>query len=132
MAGETDLATLIRTMRPVLGEEIYVFATIPHGSAVPSGVTPQMTFREAEGPTLILPKREAEAAGLAGAFPCRMVTLDVHSSLELVGFLEAVSAPLAAAGISVNAVSAFHHDHLFVPVERVEEALRILKELAAG
>ena len=25
MAGETDLATLIRTMRPVLGDEIYVF-----------------------------------------------------------------------------------------------------------
>ena len=44
-----------------------------------------------------------------------MITLDVHSSLESVGFLAAVSARLAAAGIPCNAVSAFHHDHLFVP-----------------
>ena len=35
---------------------------------------------------------------------------------------------LAAAGISVNAVSAFHHDHLFVPEDRAEEALRLLQD----
>jgi hypothetical protein len=89
-----------------------------------------MTFREEEGLTLIMPRHEAEAAGLAGAFPCRMITLNVHSSLQAVGFLATVAARLAAAGISANAVSALHHDHLFVPVERAEEAVRILKQLA--
>jgi hypothetical protein len=89
-----------------------------------------MTFGEDEGATLIAALHEAKAAGLAGAFHCRMITLNVHSSLEAVGFLATVTARLAAAGISANAVSAFYHDHLFVPVDRAEEAVTILKQLA--
>ena len=58
-----------------------------------------------------------------------MITLSVHSSLEAVGFLAAITARLANAGISVNAVSAFHHDHLFVPEHRASEALRLLQDM---
>jgi len=132
MAGETDLSTLVGSMRPSLGDEAYVFALLPTADAIPAGVKPLMTFREAEGLTLILRRREAEASGLAWTFASRMITLNVHSSLEAVGFFAAVSTRLAAAGIPCNPVSAFHHDHLFVPVDRAEEALRVLKELAAG
>jgi hypothetical protein len=37
---------------------------------------------------------------------------------------------LADAGISVNAVSAFYHDHLFVPDHRAEEALCLLPKMS--
>jgi len=60
-----------------------------------------------------------------------MVTLTVHSALDAVGFLAAITARLAAAGISVNTVSAFFHDHLFVPAERAEETVEILCRMAA-
>ena len=60
-----------------------------------------------------------------------MITLEVHSSLEAVGFLAAITARLAAAGIGVNPVSACFHDHLFVPAERAEDAMSILEGLAA-
>jgi hypothetical protein len=53
-----------------------------------------------------------------------------HSSLLAVGFLAAVTAALASEGISVNPVSAFHHDHLFVPWERRRDAMRILRALS--
>lgn len=129
MSGETDLATLLRSLQPVLGTEVYVFVTILPGEPAPAKLSPVMTFREDEGVTLIVPRDEAKAAGLAGAFPCRMITLNVHSSLQAVGFLATVAAQLAAGGISANAVSAFYHDHLFVPVERAEEAITILKQL---
>lgn len=132
MTGETDLATLLKTMRPVLHPEVYVFATLKPGEAPPASVTPIMTFRESEGLALIVPQDEARAAGLDGAFPSRMITLDVHSSLSAVGFLETVTARLAAAGISVNAVSAYFHDHLFVPAERAEEAHGILQSFSAA
>jgi hypothetical protein len=130
MAGESDLTTLIRSMRAVLRPGAHVFVTVPAGEIVPATLSPVMTFREVEGLTLIVPRHEAEAAGLAFAFPSRMITLNVRSSLEAVGFLAAITARLAAAGISVNPVSAFHHDHLFVPAERADEAIGILEQLA--
>ena len=130
MTGETDLKALIRSMRPALDSATYMFVTSLPTDAIPPSITPRLTFREAEGLTLIVERQEAERAGLAGTFPCRMITLSIHSSLEAVGFLAVVTGRLAAAGLSANAVSAFYHDHLFVPVERAAEALGILKSLA--
>lgn len=59
-----------------------------------------------------------------------MITLTVHSSLEAVGFLAVITRHLAQHSISVNAVSAYHHDHLFVPVHRADEAMRLLGDMA--
>jgi hypothetical protein len=130
MAAETDLQTLLRSMRPILQPDTYVFATVPSSDAALLDLNPVMRFEEAEGISLILTEEKARAASLQTAFPCRMITLSVHSDLNAVGFLATVTARLAGAGIAVNAASAFHHDHLFVPVDRAEEALRILKRMA--
>jgi len=129
MTGETDLDRLLAGMRPDLRPGTYVFAAVGDG-AVPAGVSPVMSFREAEGTTLILTEAEAARAGLPAAFPCRWITLAVHSALDAVGFLAAVTARLAEQGIAVNAVSAFHHDHLFVPAARAAEAMGLLQALA--
>ncbi|TIN24777.1 MAG: ACT domain-containing protein [Mesorhizobium sp.] len=132
MAGETDLKTLLASMTPELLAGIYVFATLAPGIAQPGGVEPVMLFREREGTTLIVTEEEAEAnaAGLTASFRCQMLTLNIHSSLEAVGFLAAITTRLAAAGMGVNPVSAFYHDHLFVPADRAEEAMELLMELA--
>lgn len=131
MTGETNLSALIGSMDPVLDETVYVFAALPLGAPTPAGLDPVMTFREREGVTLIVTQTEAQAAGLEAVFPCRMITLNVHSSLEAVGFLAALLPALAAEGMGVNPVSGFFHDHLFVPADRAEDALRVLKGLAA-
>jgi len=131
MSPARDLATLIRTMSPALQPESYVFLSVLSGEPVPGGIAPVMMFREAEGLTLIAPREQADGAGIAGSFPCRMITLTVQSSLEAVGFLAAVTARLAEAGIAVNPVSAFHHDHLFVPEDRADEAMAVLRAMAA-
>lgn len=126
--GERDLERLLTDMAPVLDPVPYVYATLAAGVPPPSGVAPIMTFHEAEGLTLVLPRADAEAAGLAHTFPCRRITLTVHSALEAVGFLAVVTTRLAAAGISTNAVAAYHHDHLFVPAADAERAMRVLAE----
>lgn len=130
MPGETDLARLLAGMTPRLDDTVYVFAVLPAGHPEPAGV--KMRFAEAEGTTLVLPREEADRAGLAFTFPCRRIVLTIHSSLEAVGFLAAILPPLAAAGIGVNPVSAFHHDHLFVPEARAAEAMAILEALAGS
>jgi len=130
MTGETDLRTLLGSMQPALQPEVLVFATVPPSQDRPEGLDPVMTFRESEGRTFILTEDTARKAGLAGTFHCRMITLNVHSSLEAVGFLAAITTRLAAAGMGVNPVSGFYHDHLFVPAERAAEAMTILREMA--
>jgi uncharacterized protein len=130
--GERDLGTLLRSMRPVLHEPVYLFATLPPGRELPAALRPILQFREAEGLTVVVERGAAAAAGLSGAFPCRMITLEVHSALDAVGFLAAVTARLASEGIGVNPVAAYHHDHLFVPHDRAEDAVTALRELAAA
>ena len=83
-------------------------------------------FQEAEGTTLILSRHRADANKLNYSSVFRLITLSVHSSLDAVGFLAAIATKLAEHGISVNPVSAYYHDHLFVPTSRAAEAMDLL------
>ena len=51
----------------------------------------------------------------------------VHSNLEAVGFLARITEVLAAQGISVNVISAFYHDYLYINKDQAQEALNLLK-----
>jgi len=130
MSGETNLQTLLRNMQPKLRDGEFVYCTLAPNVASGMKLTPVGQFLEDEGVTVILAKAEAEANGLAFVYPCKLITLNIHSSLQAVGLLAAVTAALAERGISVNAISAYFHDHLFVPITQAEEALQVLKELA--
>lgn len=126
--GETNLDKLLATMSPALDPETYVFCTVP--SMPPNMDKPRMIFQEAEGTTLIVTKEQAEKHDIKYEYPCRMITLNVHSSLEAVGFLARITNHLASnQKLSVNAVSAFYHDHLFIPNDRAEDAMRGLQEI---
>ncbi|WP_367136363.1 MULTISPECIES: ACT domain-containing protein [Streptomyces] len=130
MAGERDLTKLLNGMKPVLNAGRYVYATV-EGEA-PDGVAPVVTVRESEGLTLVVRQEEADAAGLPYEYVAGWITLRVHSALEAVGLTAAISQALAQAGLSCNVVAGYHHDHLFVPYERAEEAVRLLGALAEG
>jgi len=105
-----------------------VFAIAP-GAAVPDGVEPIATVREDEALTLVISQREADRHGLAYEASQAWITLRVHSSLAAVGMTAAVSAALTTAGISCNVIAAYHHDHIFVPVQRGHEARQVLAAL---
>jgi uncharacterized protein len=130
MTGERDLDALLRNMKPEMRPGIFVFCSIPTGQSIPAALSPLLTFREQEGTTLVIPREDAEAAGLRHAFASCLITLTVHSALDAVGFLATITARLATAGISVNAVSAFHHDHLLVPADRADDAMAVLQEMS--
>ncbi|MBR0715612.1 ACT domain-containing protein [Bradyrhizobium liaoningense] len=129
MSGETNLQTLLQDMQPEIQAGTFVFATLPD-DRIPDAIKLLLTFREREGTTLVMRREDADSIGLAWQFASRLITLNVHSSLDAVGFLAAVTARLADAGISVNAVSAFYHDHLFVPADRADEALALLQGMS--
>jgi hypothetical protein len=128
MPGETDLPTLLASMRPARRGE-YAFCLLDEATFRALPVPPLGLFREAEGLTAILPREAAEAAGLAFTYTGVLITLEVHSSLHAVGFLARITTALAAAGVAVNVVSAIHHDHLFVAPADADRALAALDVL---
>lgn len=130
MAAAHDLKQLLSGMSPSLDADIYVFVTLPN-RAVPPGLAPRMIMQEREGTTLILTQAAAKAADLAYVFPCRMITLNVHSALNAVGFLAHITTRLAALGMAVNPVAGYFHDHLFVPADRAQEAMSALHALSS-
>jgi hypothetical protein len=130
MTGETNLSRLLAGARPILDPQTYVFITTKADMRLNHPAV-LGTFREEEGMTLIAERRSAENEGMEFIFPCRRITLTIHSSLEAVGLMAAVSGALAAAGISTNPVSAFYHDHLFVPEAGATQALALLETLVA-
>jgi hypothetical protein len=131
MSGETDLDELMRSLSAVLVEGLFVFVTVP-ADHTPLGARPRMVFQEAEGTTYILLQSEAETLALPFEFPCRMITLNIHSSLEAVGFMARIATELAKHDMGVNPVSGFFHDHLFVPDGREQDAMRVLAQMATG
>ena len=126
-AAVSDLQVLLGHMAPALDPREFVFATLAAdgiAAVLPHAI---MLFREAEGVTAIVEARTARDLGIEGVFVSRMITLHVYSALDAVGFLATLLPALAEAGMGVNPVSAFHHDHLFVPADRAEDALAVLK-----
>ena len=124
------MSVLLNQLSPRLVGQ-FVFCSVPHESVPELSIRPLATFRETEGTTLVLAKEVAQNAGLAG-IPQTLITLDVHSSLEAVGLIAVVTGALAKAGISVNVIAGFYHDHLFVPSSKAAQAMSVLKELSGG
>ncbi|BEU21217.1 ACT domain-containing protein [Paraburkholderia terrae] len=129
--SEKDLAMLCATLSPVMAEATYVYCSFPEFT-VPTGLLAFCIIREREGLTAIIERDEALRRGLAYTYDARLITLSVHSSLEAVGFIAVISRKLAGAGISCNVIAGYYHDHILVPVEKAEEAMTLLLEIAAS
>jgi hypothetical protein len=117
LAGERDLSQLLQDLKPRLYLKRYTF------DAAAKSVLRADQFaivREEEGLTSIHPDPQGDWA---------RISLEVHSSLEAVGLTGVMASRLAELGISVNVVAALHHDHLFVPWDRREDALACLRAL---
>ena len=120
----TDLKALLIGMAPSLSERAWCFHTVSDTRFIPE--TAFAVIREEEGACCVLPAEAAPAEAPRFA----KITLRVHSDLEAVGLTSAVSSALATSGIACNVIAGFHHDHLFVPWDKRDAALRILERLS--
>jgi hypothetical protein len=124
----SDLQTLLTSMEPALNDGVYVFASVgtPHAMALVDVVA---SIREPEGLSVVLTEARALALQLPILFRCAWITLTVHSDLQAVGLTAAFARALGDAGISCNVVAGAYHDHIFVPVERAQDAMAALRQL---
>ena len=130
MTAIRDLDVLLASLHAERNPGVYVFCVLP-ADTVPSEVPAIATFEEREGMSAILEESAASERGLTVAFRAAWITLTVYSDLHAVGLTAAISTALAAEGISCNMLAAVSHDHVFVPVDRADDALAILERLQA-
>ena len=116
--AERDLERLLAELDPRVSPERYVFELTESLALAPDTFA---LVREQEGVTAIRQSPTGQWAHIA---------IGVLSDLESVGLTAALSKRLADAGISANVVAALHHDHIFVPWDRRDEALAVLRRLA--
>ena len=124
MSGERDLTKLLAGLDVIQHDGVWEFVTGTQED-VPGSV---MKFKEREGWTHIVPAHRS--AGEDKRFV--WLELAVHSDLNAVGFLAIISNALADVGVPCNVIAAFYHDHVFVPEEKAETAIKALVDLRAN
>jgi hypothetical protein len=122
-----DTSAMVAGMNPHLADGLYVFVTTQNSKQAKAALDHAVGFFvEDEGRSFILDIESARALGFAIEMPMRRITLTVWSALDGVGLTAAAASALAAVNIPCNMVAAYHHDHIFVPAHRAEDAVEAL------
>lgn len=119
-------------MHPKLLDGEFVFCTFPektYGDL--ADLNPIASYLEDEGLSLLIKKSQADSANIRYESTFKGISLSVHSSLDAVGLTAAIATALAEHGIPANVVAAHFHDHIYVPANKAEIALKLLRELGS-
>lgn len=132
--AERDLSKLLASLSVKTRDGVWRFETISSEEASWTDLVNlrevrdiAMLFHETEGLTVITSVIDGTPEDNQWAW----LELSVYSDLQAVGFLAKVAEALADVGIPCNAVAAFHHDHVFVPVARASDAKTAIEALRA-
>jgi hypothetical protein len=140
MVNETDISALLSSTEILVHPEDYVLISIrledesrARKILDRADAFSSITFDYSEV-SLVLKSDEWDR--LRGGFrgykedgPYRLITFDIVLDLSIVGFLAAVSARLAEAGVSIYALSTYLRDHILVKGEDVQKAEEVLEGL---
>ena len=105
---------------PKLKHGKFEFITIKDG-VIPNEAVAMI--KEDEGMTLVLPTDKTNGDIFA------WISLVQETSLTATGITKAFSAALSDAGIACNVIAAFYHDHMLVPYDKREEAMKIIAQI---
>ena len=129
MSGEVQIDTLLKNIDPEINLGEYVFCSVYNLKNI-NFKDVVVYIKEKEGFTLVMEKNKAISLGLDFEFISSWITLNVHSSLNAVGFNSIISNSLSKNNISCNVIAGFYHDHLFVNKNDAKRAINILKNLS--
>lgn len=129
--AEADLTKLLANLDVHHLDGVWQFVTYERGigpkiRAIPRALNAIMMMKEREGMTLIVPADDDTPPDNRWVW----LELSVFSDLQAVGFLAEVAKALTEAGVPCNAVAAYHHDHIFVPENKVDAAMTALRALS--
>lgn len=128
MIGQKNLKEVLNSLQVSCDNVKYGFATVPSESDI-SLEDVLGTFKENEGLTVIASIDYFTSKHISFEGPFVKLTIDVHTSLELVGLTAAFATKLAEKNIPTNVIAGHYHDHIFVQHELRDQAMAALSEL---
>lgn len=128
MSGQTNLNDVLKSLDISCDGIEYGFANIK-ADGFPQSADIIGTFSEKEGLTIIASVIYLRENNIQFDGPYAKLTIEVHTSLQLVGLTAVLSKQLAENGISANVVAAYYHDHIFVQYEHRQKAIELLYKL---
>jgi len=130
MTGQTNLSEVLKSMQVSCDNIEYGFASVK-GHQINFDDRILGTFKENEGSTIIASKEYFEANDIQYEGPYAKLTIEVHTSLELVGLTAVLAKKLADNQISANVVAGYFHDHIFVQYAVRQKAIEAIDNLKA-
>lgn len=129
MAGQIDLDTILADLAVTRRPGVFAFVRLPEPIEMDDEI--HALVHEEEGVTVVTTIDVARERGWKWAFEAAWLTLEVHTALEAVGVTAAVAQALTAESIPCNVLAGYYHDHLLIPVERADDAIRAITRLGA-
>ncbi len=128
MSGQTNLSDVLNFLQISCDNVEYGFANVKEAnySELPEVIA---TFREAEGLTLVATKDYLVKNNISFDGTFAKLTIEVHTSLSLVGLTATLTTQLSKNNISANIVAAYYHDHIFVQYDLRQKAIDSLLSL---
>lgn len=144
MMAITDINEALRNASPVSDDESYALVRVPFASGAITAAAGIVAQIGEAFTALVVDKAEITLVIHSDAWAAvdkrlpgatledgwRLITFDAVLDFSLVGFMAAISAALAEAGVSIFTLSAFQRDHLLVRAEQFDTAWQVLASLA--
>jgi hypothetical protein len=130
MTGTTNLSEVLKSLKVSCDGVEYGFASVKD-KQITFNYDILGIFKEDEGQTIIAPKKYFDSNNIKFEGPYAKLTIEIHTSLELVGLTAVLAKKLADNQISANVVAGYFHDHIFVQYvvrQKAIEAIDNLKE----
>lgn len=128
MFGHIDLSEVLKSLQVSCDNVEYGFASLKNKiTFIDAEVLG--TFKENEGLTIIASKDYFIRNKIKYQGSYAKLTIDVHTSLELIGLTPVLAGKLADNKISANVIAAYFHDHIFVQYESRQKAIDALYAL---
>src|SRR5665213_1409247 len=131
MSGITDLKETLDSIKVICDNIEYGFASLEDESIIDRDKV-LATLHEDGRLAVIAPLPYLKEKGIDAEGPYAKLTIDVHTSLELVGLTAIMATKLSENGISANVVAAFYHDHVFVQYNLKDKAIQLLESLKSS
>jgi hypothetical protein len=131
MTAQTELSEVLKTLNVSCDDVSYGFVSVENTQfKFEEGMIG--TFQEKEGVTIIATNEYLAKNGLKPEALFAKLTVEIETSLQLVGLTAILATKLAENNISSNVIAGYFHDHIFVQYDARQKALEVLNNLKEG